>query len=436
MRLILIAVTALLLAGSASAADPAAARAHEAEGDRLRAQGQYAAALAEYRAEVAAGGQTAEAWKRIGWSLRALQRTPEAAEALRKATELDPGDREARDDLASLRRSRGLMVRAWLGGTEPGTSKQALEGQLRYAGFDRLELQAGGGWTDNIFYTATKAYATAYHFYGAGSYLKGDLSVRRYAYSGANRPTPDSNAYDLVPRLEVEVSHRFGRVLRGALAYQLFAPDFFYDQATRIVNHKVSAEVELQLGRGFSVTGMAALLRDPDPSRTTIKDRRLPTVPPGTVTCGPGIVSPDCATTTSVVMRTEVLVGGGAAYRAEPITASVRFIPNRDLDSGYAWSVLSWLELRPRERLSFDLQWILDRYSSVSGPIFAGNYGNIYWGRARYQLTPALALGGGLKFVKNPSPASTSPTAGARGDATLLLDVEWRTGLLHQEAGR
>jgi hypothetical protein len=325
---------------------------------------------------------------------------------------------------------RGLSARAWLGGTEPGTSKQAVEGQLRYAGFDQLELQAGGGWTDNIFYEAKKAYATGYFFYAPGSYLKADLSLRQYLYSGANRPTPDSSAYDLVPRVEVEVSHRFVPSFRAGLAYQLFAPNFFYDTSKRIVNHKVTAEAELQLGQGFSVSGMAAVLIDPDPARTAIQGRPLAGAPVGT-TCTPGVPSLNCAAATSVVTRRELLVGGGVAWRTEPFTASVRFLPNRDLDSGFAWSVLSGLELRPQERLSFDLQWILDRYASVSGPAFAGKNGNILWARARYQVTPALALGGGLKYVKNPSPASTSPTAGTRADATLLLDVEWRTGLRH-----
>jgi tetratricopeptide (TPR) repeat protein len=430
MRLTFIAAAVLFLAAPAAATDPAAARAHEAEGDRLRAQGQYEAALAEYRAELAEGGPSAEAWKRIGWSLRALRRTPEAVEALRKAVELDPRDLEARDDLAALERSRGLTVRAWLGGTEPGTSKQAAEGQLRYAGFDRFDLQAGGGWSNNIFYESAKAYATAYYFYGPGSYLKGDLSLRRYVYSGADRPTPDSNAYDLVPRIEAEVSHRFGDVVRAGFAYQLFTPNFFYDPQTWIVNHKATAEVELQLGRGFAVTGVAAVLFDPDPNKTAIKDRPLPGAPAGT-TCTPGVPSPDCATATHVVMRQEFLAGGGVAWRAERVGASVKVLPNRDLDSSYAWSVLSALDVRPTDRLTFDLQWILDRYSSVSGPTFAGKDGNIYWARARYELSPALALGGGLKYVDNPSPSSTAPGAGPRSDATLLLDVEWRTGLLH-----
>jgi hypothetical protein len=325
---------------------------------------------------------------------------------------------------------KGLTARAWLGGTEPGTSKQAVEAQLGYAGFDRLQLQAGAGWTDNIFYSATKAYATAYFHYAPGSYLKGDLSLRRYLYSGANRPTPDSSAYDLVPRGEVEVSHRFGEVVRAGLAYQLFAPDFFYDQATRIVNHKLTAEAELQLGQGFSVSGVAAMLIDPDPARTTIKDRPLPGAAPGT-SCTPGVTAVGCAAATHVVTRRELLLGAGGAYRTGLFTANLRYIPNRDLDSGFAGSILSGLELRPADRLAIDLQWILDRYAAASGPTFAGKTGNILWARARYQLTPALALGGGLKYVNNPSPASTSPGAGTRADATLLLDAEWRTGLLH-----
>jgi tetratricopeptide (TPR) repeat protein len=176
MRLIVAVTVLLLLASPAAAADPGAGRAHQAEGDRLRAQGQYQEALAEYQAELAASGPNAETWKRIGWSLRSLHRTPEAVEALRTASRIDPKDREARDDLAALELSRGLTARAWLGGTEPGTSKQAVEGQLRYAGFDRLELQAGAGWSDNIFYESAKGYATAYFFHAPGSYLKGDLS--------------------------------------------------------------------------------------------------------------------------------------------------------------------------------------------------------------------------------------------------------------------
>lgn len=431
MCLIFAVTMSLLLAAPVAAlAEPSAAAAHRAEGDRLRAEGRHPESLAAYQAELTAGGESAETWKRIGWSLRAMHRTPAAIESLETALRLDPDDREARDDLAALRRSRGLAARAWLGGTEPGTSRQAVEGQLRYTGFDRLELQAGAGWSDNIFFESAKGYATAYFFYAAGSYVKGDLSLRRYAYSGANRPTPDSNAYDLVPRVELEVSHRFGRAVRAGLAYQLFTPNFFYDPQTWILNHKLTAEVELELGLGFSISGTGALLVDPDAARTSIKGRPVPGAPPGT-TCTPGVAAPDCASATTVLTRRELLLGGGVAWSGERVSTSLRVIPNRDLDASYAWSLLAGLQVRPVERLSLDLQWILDRYATASGPTFAGKEGNIVWLHAGYQVAPALLVGGGFKYVANPSPASTSPTAGARSIATLLLDVEWRTGLLH-----
>jgi hypothetical protein len=362
-----------------------------------------------------------------------MQLTPRTALALSllltsPAAALGAGPDE-RPGPTALDLERRLTARAWLGGTEPGTSRQALEGQLRWRGLDQVELQAGAGWTDNIFYEVSKGYGTAYWSYAEGSSLKGDLSVRRYGYAGGRRPTPDSAAYALVPRAELELSHRLGERLTAGLAYQLFAPDFFYDRATRVVNHKATAQGELKLGGGFSASALAAVLVDPDPRRTTIKDRPLPAAAPGT-TCVAGVPSAGCAGATRVVTRSELLLGGGVAYRTEGWTASLRYIPNRDLDAGFAWSVLTGLELRPLERLTLELQWIRDRYSSVSGPTFAGKDGDILWGRGRWQFSPALALGGGLKWVANPSPASTSPTAGQRRDATLLLDLEWRSGLL------
>ncbi|HSB19743.1 MAG TPA: tetratricopeptide repeat protein [Anaeromyxobacteraceae bacterium] len=395
-------------------------------GDALRKEGDYAAALQAYEAARAAGGDSADVWKRIGWTMKAMRRFAEASAALEKALALDPGDREARDDLASLRTSRGLRLQGWLGGTEPGTSKQAVEAQASYGGLDRLELLAGGGWTDNIFYESTKGYASGYWFYAPDSYLKADFTLRKYRYTGANRPTPDSNAYGLVPRVDLEASHWFSGRVRAGLDYQLFAPDFFYDTATRIVNHKVTGEVEVRLGRGFTGSLMAAVLRDPSPGRTAILGRPVPGAPAGT-TC-PNVDPTLCAASTDVVYRTELLLGGGLAYRAERWGASVRYIPNRDLDSGFSWSIVSGVELQPAERLSLDLQWILDRYATSANVQFSGKDGDIWWARARYQVADALSVGGGLKWVRNPSPRSTTSLA-TRNDGTLLLDLEYRTGL-------
>jgi hypothetical protein len=313
-----------------------------------------------------------------------------------------------------------------MGGTEPGTSKNAIDGEVIYGALNRLELHAGGNWTDNIFYTSRKAFASAYWFYAPDSYLRGDFTFRKYDYTGANRPTPDSNAYDTVPRASIEISRWFDRRFRAGLEYQLFAPDFFFDPATRIVNHKVTGELEARLGGGFTVGLTAAMLRDPDPATTQILGRPVPGAPAGTV-C-PGAGQPNCAANTSVSFRTEFLLGGGVAYETDAWGASVKYIPNRDLDSGFDWSIISSLQLRPAEKLSFDFAWVYDRYSDAAGPAFAGQSGNIWWATVKYQLTRPLAVGGGLKWVTNPSPADVNTTA-TRNDATILFNVEYRTVL-------
>ncbi len=397
-----------------------------ARADSLRKQGDYEAALDAYQAEMAITGETADGWKHVGWTQKALRRFGDAAASLQRATELDPSDREAQDDLENLRLARGLRLDAYMGGTEPGTSKNALEGEVVYGGFNRLEMHAGGGWVDNIFYDSVKGYANAYWFYRPDSWVKADFTLRRYDYTGANRPTPDSNAYDLVPRGEVEVSHWLGQRWRAGVDYQLFAPDFFYDRSTRFLNHKVTGELEARLGGGFTAGIAASVLRDPDPSATLVLGRPVPGAPAGTVCTSPG--QPNCAAATSVVFRTEFLLGGSLSYESAFWGAGVKFIPNRDLDSGFDWSILSSLDLRPIERLSFNFQWVYDRYSTSAGPAFAGQSGNIWWATARYQVTRPLALGAGIKWVTNPSPADLTGTS-SRNDPTLLLDVQYHTVL-------
>jgi len=411
---------------AAPALDIMVANQLRARADALRKQGDYEAALEAYRSEMGLTGETADGWKHVGWTQKALRRFADAEASLQRATELDPSDRETQDDLASLHLSRGARLEARMGGSEPGTSKNAFEGELIYGGFNRLELRAGGGWTDNIFYDALKGYANAYWFYSPGSYVKADFTFRRYDYNGLNRPTPDSNAYDKVPRGAVEVSHWFDQKIRVGFEYQLFAPDFFYDRSTRILNHKFTGELEARLGGGFTAGIAASLLRDPDPAATLILDRPVPGAPAGTV-C-PGAGQPNCAAATSVVYRNEFLVGGGLSYQADAWGAGVKFIPNRELDSGFDWSIISSLDLRPVDRLSFNFQWVFDRYSTSAGPAFAGQNGNIWWATVRYQLTRPLALGAGVKWVSNPSPADVNTTS-TRNDPTFLLNVEYRTVL-------
>jgi hypothetical protein len=424
MTLALLALTlALPFSAAAQTRDAAKVQELRTRGDQLRGKGDYDAALAAYEEQRAAGGDTADVWKHIGWTQKALRRFAAAAASLQRAVELDPQDQEAKDDLENLKISRGLNLRTWVGGTEPGTSKNAFEGQATYGGMNRLELQGGGSWTDNIFYEAVKGYGSAYWFYAPDSYVKGDFTLRKYTYSGANRPTPDSNAYGLVPRADLEISHWIKQRVRVGADYQLFAPNFFFDTGTRVVNHKFSTEAEARLGGGFTASFMAAVLHDPDPKETKIVGRPDPVAPATIVTA------------TSVGFRNEALFGGGLAYEAARWGAGARVIPNRDLDSGFDWSTISNITVQPVDKLSLDFEWVLDRYSTDSGPVFAGKNGNIWWGTARYQFSPQVALTTGLKWVNNPSPKTTTTLTAngvpneSRNDPTLLLNLEIRTGL-------
>ncbi|HSM92198.1 MAG TPA: hypothetical protein VLT47_04870 [Anaeromyxobacteraceae bacterium] len=310
-------------------------------------------------------------------------------------------------DADALRRS--LTLRADLGGTEPGTSRQAFEGALRYGGFDRLELQGGYAYTDQVYYRSNRGFLTAYRFYGDGdSYVKGDLTLRKYDYPvdpGVLRPTPDSNAYDWVPRGELEVQHVFAEPVRVGLAWQVFPANFFYDSSTWTVNQKVSGQLEVRPLPPLRLKVIAAVLRDPDPRRTEISGRVSPVT---------GVVAPR----TDVVYRSTSLLGGAAAVVLDRVSAEVQVLPNRDLDNGYSWSLLSTVDLRATPWLDVRLQEVHDVYSSVSN--YPGRTGEIYMGAAVFKLSEPLRLRGGLRWVDEPT----------RSGGTAIVGVEWRTGLL------
>jgi len=424
MRLSTLALLACALAPLPSpAADPAALL---ARGDAQRRAGDYDAALATYEEARAAGdGAQAEVEKRLGWTLRALRRFAAAERALVQATRLDPSDREAQDDLASLRRSRGLRLSGWLGGDEPGTSKQAVNLEAWYGGLDRLEVKAGYGYSDAIFYSSQKGFASAYWFYAADSYLQADFTWRRYSYPldpAVQQPNPDTTSYEQVPRGTLELQHWLGKGLRATLAYQLYAPNFWHDKSTRIVNHKATAEVMVPLPGGLRAGALVGALRDPDPDRTTIVGRRDPTVaqPPPPAPQIP-------AASTRVVYRVEPLLGGFVGLDAGRWSLEVKGLTNRDLDRSYAFSLISTAAVQPVERAEIALAWIFDLYGNQSS--FPKKQGNVLWASGRYWILPQLALGGGVKWVRNPSPANRDPNPPSRNDPTLLLNLEYRTGI-------
>lgn len=302
---------------------------------------------------------------------------------------------------------RPLSLRMDLGGTEPGTSRQAFEGVLAYRAQAPYELQAGYGYTDQVFYTSSRGFLTAYRFFNDDlSYVKADASLRRYQYPAdqTGRPNPDSNAYDLVPRGELEASHPFTSMLRGTVQYQLFPASFWHDTSSWTWNQKLSGELEVRPIPQLRIAGRAAGLRDPDPSRTEIKGRTIP---------GAAAV----ATRTKVVYRTTSLVGGWAAVDAGPVAAKVEYLPNRDLDNSYDWSILSTLDLRLLRWLDLRLQQVHDRYASVSN--FPGRTASIWMGAAGFLVAEGVRLRAGYRHVDTPS----------RAGGTAIVGFEWRTPL-------
>lgn len=297
---------------------------------------------------------------------------------------------------------RDLTIRMDLGGTEPGTSKQNFDGVVSYRGVRDLELQAGYSYTDQVFYTSNRGFLTAYRFYGDGmSYVKADATLRKYQYPTdplVRAPNPDSSSYELVPRGELEVSHRFTRDWRAGVQYQIFPANFFWDTSSWTVNNKLSAEVEYRAAPLLRLGARTALLRDPDPARTTIKGR-------------------NGATATSVSYRTTSLVGGWARLDLDRVGLALEYLPNRDLDNSYGWSLLTTLDLRVTSTVDVRLQEIHDTYSSSSN--YPGKTAEILMAAAGYRVNDALRFRGGFRWVDAPS----------RSGGTLIVGLELRPGL-------
>ena len=116
------------------------------------------------------------------------------------------------------------------------------------------------------------------------------------------------------------------------------------------------------------------------------------------------------------------------SYEAGVWGLGTRFLTNRDLDSGYDWSVISRLTLQPMDRMSIDLEWIFDRYSASSGAPYAGAFGHIIWGEVGYEVLRGVVVSAGVKYVNNPGPTSVTNSS-PRNDVSLLLNLQYKTGL-------
>lgn len=304
---------------------------------------------------------------------------------------------------------RGLQLRAWMGGWEADYTKEAYEAMLLYGGFDQLDLNLGYSYSDQIYYTRHKVYASSYYFYRPDSYFKLYLAMKDYNYPvdpTVQKPNPDSNSYDRVPVVELEVSHWLTKRWRGTLAYEFFRPSFFYDKEETANNHKISTELYyLTPLEPLKAKLIYAILRDPDPDTTEIKGRDNPNTTIGT------------AATTEIQYRSSSLLGGALEFDRDKWSGELKYLPNRDLDNSYKYSVLADVGYQFTSALSARLDYVYDKYSSESN--FSGETANVYMVSGFYKLNPKIDLGVGYKYINLPN----------RDENTGFLSLFYRTGL-------
>lgn len=390
-------------------AEPGNAKNHQLLGDVYRKEGRYGEAMAEYAKAKDLGGENAELMKAIG-SIQKRERSNKAAvESYKRALKLDPKDREAADDLASLERSRGLTLRAVIGGAEADYTTDSYEAALSYGGFDKLELNAGYGYSDNIYYTKDKFFGSAYYFYRPDSYFKVYLAQKDYDYPvdpGVQKPNPDTNSYDTVPVFEAEMSHWITRDFRGSFAYEHFRPTFFYDQDSTASNHKFTTEAYyITPYPAIRLKAMFAVLRDPDSQSTEIKGRDNVNTALAT------------AAETDVHYKTTSLLGAGIEYSKDRWNAELKYIPNRDLDDSYDYSILTGVAYDFTERLTGRFDYVYDKYSTESN--YSGETADVYLVSGLYSLNPSMDIGAGFKHLKLPT----------SDDNAAFLTLSYKTGL-------
>lgn len=389
--------------------DPKNAMNHQLLGDAYRKEGRLDDALAEYEKAKSLGGENAELDKKIASTYKRKKEYRKAESSYRRALELSPKDEEAKEDLRALELNKGLRLTGSIGGWEADNTKEKYEVVASYGGFDKLDLNAGYNYSDQIYYTRHRFFANGYYFYGPNSYFKPSVSYKDYNYPVdpvVQKPNPDSNSYDKVPSVEFEVSHWFNQKWRGTLAYEYFRPSFFYDTAAHANNHKVSSELYYVTPLEYlRLKVMYAILRDPDPDKTEIKGRDNSNTPLGV------------ATSTSVSYRTQSLLGAGAEILKDKWNAELKYLPNRDLDSSYSWSIITGVGYSFTDRIGGRLDYVHDKYSSKSN--YSGKTANVYLASVFYKLNPSVDLGVGYKFIDLPT----------TNENTGFVSVTYRTGL-------
>lgn len=390
--------------------DPENASYHQLLGDAYRNNGRLNESIEQYKAAEKLSGPDSELYKKMGTAYKWKRDYPAATGFFEKALELNPGDAEAAEDLESIKRKRGFAVRVSIGGWEPDYTTESFEVALSYSGLRNLELNAGYGYADQIFYERTKLFASAYYFYSGHSYLKLYAARKDYDYPAASTQLqPDSNAYDAVPAYEVELSHWLSHRLRATLAYEFFTPSFFHDPDSTANNHKVSGELYyLTPIEGLRLKAIGAVLRDPDPDKSQVKkpdDLSTPLID-------------ESVASTNIIYQTQTFFGGAVEYAKDRWNAEIKYLPNRDLDSSYDWSIIAGFAYRITDALTGRLDYVHDKYSSESN--LAGKTADVYMASAYYALNPSVDIGAGYKRIELPGEDKNA----------FFLTLTYRTGMV------
>lgn len=388
---------------------PTSADYHRLLGDVLHKEGKLEEAIAEYNKARALGKDNAEILKGIAATYREMMYYRNAVIFYKKAIELSPDDKEAVDALDNLRLDRGIKLMAWAGGFEVDSTVESYEAALFYGGLNKTDLYAGYSHVDEIYYDKDNIYAKGYYFFNPDSYLKLNLYREEYLYPVVpllQKPNPDSSSYFKVPGIKIEASLPLTKNLKGTFTYELTMPDFYYDRASNALNHKATAELYYTTPLDFlKAKFIYSLLRDPDPDKTQIKGRVN------------YAISTDAATATEVRYHINRLIGGSVELSYGKWSAELKYLPNRDLDHSYKYSIFTKIGYELTQDISLRFDHLFDKYSSVSN--YAGQIANVYMVSGEYKLNKRIAISAGYKHVDIP----------VKRQSTGFLSLTFKTGM-------
>lgn len=402
MRMISIAVIILLYAATLFAQEPSFI-----EAEKLFATGEYSRAEAVLNNLLSSDPGKAEYYRLMGDLLRKKDKFRQAAKNYEKALTLNPEDKKAIDSLHSLRLDRGLKIESWVGAWEVDYTRFARETALSYKGLNDIKLVLGHNYTDEINYKKYSSFLKGTYYYGHDAYIKLALKDRSYEYPINPKikiPTPDSTALNTNFYVELEASQDLFKNLHATLTYELTMPKFYYDRAATIKTHKITAELHYKTPLEFLTAKLYySLLRAVDGNTTEVKGRD---------NTGAGT-----AKTTAVKYSIFSLFGGALEMSRGNFSAELKYLPNRELDDSYKYSIFTAVGYEINEAFSIRLDHLYDKYSSTSSR--ANMSGNVYMFSTKYKFTPELDIEAGYKYINIPR----------RTEGTAFTTLVFRTGL-------